>query len=80
MRRVLEQKWLTYLEVYGGGWSPRQMDSAHTLFYAGATALLQCVIQGSGNTGDEPTEEELDNMRDLRLEIEEFAARNRSRS
>lgn len=80
MRRILEQKWITYLEVYGDHWTHRQQDTAKALFYAGATAFLQSLVMEVEAEDGPPTEAELDRMAALRMELEEFAARNQARS
>lgn len=83
MRRILEQKWLTYLEIYGGQWTPRQMDNARTLFYAGATSFWQGLmadIESKSPSDDAELTKLVASMDALHMELEEFAAGNKSRS
>ena len=72
MHKFIEQKWISYLERYGGQWTPRQMQTAETLFYGGALALFQLTILDDG-----PTLQHEQMLEAIGAELEEFTSKHK---
>lgn len=71
-RRTIASEWAEYSRIIPISAGPTQFTETKRAFYAGALALMGCVLTGLSSDA-EPTEDDLKYMDSLQREIDEHA-------
>lgn len=74
MQNLIERSWENYMrKVLPAGASTVQRWESRRAYYAGASTLFSILVSGMG-PGDEPQPEDLELMRSIKSELDNFAA------